>query len=43
MNLIEINLQNKILDMGKSPEFLEFETSPLKVAINNTVPINNYL
>ena len=35
LNLIEKNLQNKILDMGKEPDFLEFETRPLELSINN--------
>ena len=39
LNSIEINLQNKILDMGKSPDFFEFENNPLEVSINNRINI----
>ena len=34
LNLIEKKLQNKIYDMGKRAEFLEFEIGPLEVSIN---------
>ena len=34
LNLIEKNLQNKILHMGKEADFLEFETTPLEMSIN---------
>ena len=34
LNLIEKKLQNKIYDMGKEAEFLEFEIGPLEVSIN---------
>jgi hypothetical protein len=34
LNLIQKNLQNKILHMGKEPDFLEFETSPIEMPIN---------
>ena len=34
LNIIEKNLQNKIYDMGKRAEFLEFEIGPLEVSIN---------
>ena len=32
LNLIQLNLQNKIFDMGKEADFLEFETSPLEIS-----------
>jgi hypothetical protein len=34
LNIIEKKLQNKIYDMGKRAEFLEFEIGPLEVSIN---------
>ena len=34
LNLIEKKLQNKILDMGKGAEFLEFEIGPLEISMN---------
>ena len=34
LNLIEKNLQNKIYDMGKEAEFLEFEINPLEITIS---------
>ena len=34
LNIIQKNLQNKILDMGKKPDFLEFEVGPLDLSIN---------
>ena len=40
LNLIQKNLQNKILDMGKKPDFLEFEIGALDLSINK---FNNLL
>ena len=34
LNLIQKNLQNKLLHMGKEADFLEFETTPLEMSIN---------
>ena len=34
LNQIEKNLQNKIYDMGRESDFLEFEMGPLEVSIN---------
>jgi hypothetical protein len=40
LNLIQKNLQNKILDMGKKPDFLEFDIGNLDLSINK---FNNLL
>ena len=34
LNLIEKNIQNRLLNMGKEAEFLEFEITPLEMSIN---------
>ena len=41
LNLIQKNIQNRLLTMGKESEFLEFEKTPLEMSINRLLLKNN--
>ena len=42
LNLIQKNLQHKIFDMGKEPEFMEFEIGSLNMSINRLNKRNQF-
>ena len=41
LNLIQKNIQNRLMTMGKESEFLEFEKTPLEMSINRLLLKNN--